>query len=176
MVVPWMGIAMKDFVAWCKPTAAARFVRFVSFDKPAPSPAGETKSYETSKFFSGSYTWPYYEALRMDEAVHELTLLATGIFGHGLPMQHGAPVRVIAPWKYGYKSPKSIQLIEFTKEQPGTFWNDLQPLEYGFLSNVEPEVPHPRWSQATERDLATNDRIKTYPYNGYGDRVGSLYV
>ena len=108
--------------------------------------------------------------------MHELSLLATGIYGHGLPMQHGAPVRLIVPWKYGYKSPKSLQVVEFTKDRPRTFWNDQAPSEYDFLSNVDPEVPHPRWSQATERDLATGDRIPTLPHNGYADLVAKLYA
>jgi len=174
MVVPWTGIPMRDFVAWCRPKSNAKFVRFVSFS--TADLTAEQKQHTPPGFAQAShYSWPYYEGLRMDEAVHPLAFLATGIYGHGLPMQHGAPVRVIVPWKYGYKSPKSIVRVEFTEQQPRTFWNDLTPSEYGFLSNVEPDVPHPRWSQATERDLATGDRIRTLPYNGYADAVASLY-
>ncbi len=166
MVVPWTGLPMADFVRWCKPKESARFVRFVSFLDPARA-EGQRKAKH--------YPWPYYEGLRMDEAMHPLAMLATGIFGHGLPMQHGAPLRVIVPWKYGFKSLKSFVRVEFTRKQPGTFWNDLQSKEYSFLSNVEPDVPHPRWSQSTERDIATGDRIPTLPFNGYGDQVAKLY-
>lgn len=165
MVVPWTGLPLAKLVEWCKPKATAKFVRFVSFHDPKRARGQRSLSYD----------WPYYEALRMDEATHPLSLLVTGIYGHGLPMQHGAPLRVIVPWKYGYKSPKSIVRIEFTTEEPPTFWNDAQPREYSFLSNVEPDVPHPRWSQATERDLTTGDRIPTLPYNGYADQVAKLY-
>ncbi len=166
MVVPWTGLPMAEFVKWCRPKAQARFVKFVSFLRPEQAP-GQRRG--------KNYPWPYYEGLRLDEAVHPLTLLVTGIFGHGLPAQHGAPLRVIVPWKYGYKSPKSFVRVEFTKEQPGTFWSDLQPREYPFLSNVEPDVPHPRWSQATEQDIATGDRFPTQPYNGYARDVADLY-
>lgn len=164
MVVPWTGLPMAAFVRWCKPKPTARFLAFTSFLKPKQAPGQKRKN----------YPWPYYEALRMDEAVHPLTLMVTGIFGHGLPAQHGAPIRVIAPWKYGYKSPKSIVKVEFTASQPHTFWEDLQPKEYPFLSNVDPEVPHPRWSQAVEHDVFTGDRFPTKLFNGY-DEVAALY-
>ena len=167
MVVPWTGLPMAKFVEWCRPTADARYVKFVSFLRPEQAP-GQRRA--------GNYSWPYYEGLRLDEAMHPLTLLVTGIFGHGLPVQHGAPLRVIVPWKYGYKSAKSFVRVEFTEEQPGTFWSDLQPLEYPFLSNVEPDVPHPRWSQATEEDIGTGDRFPTQPYNGYANEVARLYA
>lgn len=166
MTVPWTGLSMSAFVKWCKPKPAAKFVRFVSFLRPDQAP-GQKKAKQ--------YPWPYYEGLTLAEATNPLALLVTGIYGHGLPVQHGAPLRVIVPWKYGYKSPKSFVRVEFTAEQPGTFWSDLQPTEYPFTSNVDPEKPHPRWSQATERDIATGDRRPTLPYNGYGAEVASLY-
>ncbi len=174
MVVPWTGIPLADFVRWCRPKASARFVRFVTFGEKDLD--AEQRKHMPPGFEQAShYPWPYYEGLRMDEATNPLALLVTGIYGHGLPMQHGAPVRVIVPWKYGYKSPKSIVRVEFTSEQPHTFWNDLQPAEYGFLSNVEPAFPHPRWSQATETDIATGDKIPTLLYNGYAEYVAKLY-
>jgi len=173
MIVPWTGIPMADFVKWCKPKSEARFVRFTSFSRPKPG--AEPADYERRSFFSSDYPFPYYEGLRLEEAVNPLAMLVTGIYGHGLPMQHGACVRVIVPWKYGYKSPKSIARIEFLKQQPATFWSDLQPTEYPFESNVDPAKPHPRWSQATEWDVATRERYPTLPYNGYGDYVAKLY-
>jgi sulfoxide reductase catalytic subunit YedY len=121
------------------------------------------------------YPWPYYEGLTMEEAMNELTLMVTGIYGHELPKQHGAPLRLATPWKYGFKSIKGIVKIEFTREQPKTFWNDLAPNEYGFAANVNPNVPHPRWSQATERVIDTGERIPTLMYNGYGEYVANLY-
>ncbi len=174
MVVPWTGFPLKKFVEWCRPTASAKFVRFVSF---APSDLdADQKKHEPPGFKEAAYyPWPYYEGLRMDEATNELALLVTGIYGHGLPMQHGAPLRVTVPWKYGYKNPKSVVRVEFTAEQPRTFWNDVSPNEYGFLSNVEPDVPHPRWSQAHEWDITTKDTMPTLPYNGYGEFVAKLY-
>jgi len=167
MAVPWTGISMKAFVEMAKPLSAARFVRFVSFNRPKEAIGQREDTH---------YPWPYYEGLRLDEAVNELTLLTTGIYGKPLPPQHGAPVRIVTPWKYGYKSIKSIVRVEFVEDRPGTFWNDLQPREYDFLSNVDPAVPHPRWSQATERVLGTDERVPTLPYNGYGEWVAGLYA
>jgi len=167
MVVPWTGIPMKAFVAWCRPKPAAKYLRFVSFLRPDQAPGQKSAAH---------YPWPYYEGLRMDEATNELAMIVTGIFGHALPVQHGAPIRVIVPWKYGYKSAKSFVRVEFTERQPPTFWNDFAPKEYGFLSNVEPDVPHPRWSQAQEVDITTGERRPTLPYNGYGAQVGGLYA
>lgn len=166
MVVPWTGLAMGDFVRWCRPKPSARYVRFVSFLRPEQAPGQRRATW---------YPWPYYEALRMEEALHPMAFLATGIYGHGLPIQHGAPVRLVLPWKYGYKSAKSFVRVEFTAERPGTFWSDLQPAEYDFYSNVDPAVPHPRWSQETERDISTGERLPTLPFNGYGDAVAGLY-
>lgn len=165
MAVPWIGYSFSKLIEAVKPKPEAKYVRFVTFlDKSLP---GVQKAHW--------YPWPYYEGLRMDEALNELTLLCTGIYGHELPPQHGAPVRIIAPWKYGYKSPKSIVKIEFVAEQPPTFWNDLQPKEYGFLSNVEPHVPHPRWSQAMEYMIPDGEPRPTLLYNGYQEYVSNLY-
>ncbi len=166
MTVPWIGIPMKAFLDWADPRGDATHVRFVSFLDPKNAPGQQPGS--------GS-TWPYYEGLRLDEAANELALLAVGIYGHVLPPQHGAPIRVITPWKYGFKSAKSVVRIEFVKAQPKTFWNDAAPREYGFLANVEPDVPHPRWSQATETDIGTGERRPTLPYNGYGALVAGMY-
>ena len=121
------------------------------------------------------YPWPYFEGLRLDEARNELAFVATGIYGHGMPNQHGAPLRLVIPWKYGYKSIKSIVKIEFVEKQPTTFWETLQADEYPFESNVNPVVPHPRWSQATERMIGTSEVRPTLPYNGYGAYVAHLY-
>jgi len=166
MTVPWIGFPLANLIKLVEPLSSARFVRFVSFLRPDQAP--EQKN--------NYFPWPYYEALRMDEALNELTLIVTGMYGKPLPKQNGAPIRVITPWKYGYKSPKSIVKIEFVEQQPPTFWNDLAPREYSFLSNVEPSVPHPRWSQATERIVGTNERVRTLPYNGYAEFVADLYA
>ncbi len=167
MVVPWVGFQLKKLIDEVQPTSNAKYVRMVTFDRPEQAVGQKTQSW---------YPWPYYEGLTMAEATNELTLLATGIYGHALPKQHGAPIRLITPWKYGYKSIKSIVKIEFVKKQPKTFWNDLAPNEYGFTSNVNPQVPHPRWSQATERVIDTGQRIPTLPYNGYEEFVAELYA
>jgi len=166
MVVPWTGFPLRALLARVEPTSHARFVRFVTAEDEAQMPGIADQPW---------YPWPYREALRLDEANHELTLLATGIYGHPLPGQHGAPIRLVTPWKYGFKSIKSIVRIEVTREQPETFWNGLQPSEYGFYGNVDPAVPHPRWSQATERMIDTGARVPTEPYNGYGELVASMY-
>ena len=166
MVVPWIGFPFQKFVEFCRPLLSAKYVRFISFYQPQEA-VGQREN---------GYPWPYYEGLRLDEATNELALMTTGIYGKPLPKQHGAPVRLIVPWKYGQKSPKSIVKIEYVSEQPRTFWNDLGPDEYSFLSNVDPGVPHPRWSQATERDIGTGLRIPTLKYNGYAEFVESLYA
>lgn len=165
MVVPWSGFAMKALIDLARPTSKAKYVRMLTFLRPGEAP-GQRQSW---------YPWPYYEGLTMQEAVHELTFLATGIYGHALPKQHGAPLRLVVPWKYGFKSIKSIVSIEFVSKQPKTFWNDLAAHEYDFQANVNPTVPHPRWSQATERDIGTGERIPTQVYNGYGELVAPLY-
>jgi len=166
MVVPWVGFPLRELIERVEPTSDAKYIRFISFLRPEQAIGQKTQSW---------YPWPYYEALTLAEAMNELTLVVTGIYGHALPKQHGAPIRIITPWKYGYKSPKSIVKIEFVREQPATFWNDLAPNEYGFFSNVNPEVPHPRWSQATERIIGTDKRVPTLLYNGYEEYVGDLY-
>lgn len=166
MQVPWTGYPLRKLLELAQPLSKARYVRFVSFHDPENLPGQKLMQ---------RYPWPYYEALRLDEAYHELTLVAVGIYGHALPMQHGAPWRLVTPWKYGYKSPKSIVRIELTEEQPPTFWNDLQPPEYGFFSNVDPSKPHPRWSQEVEEDIGTLEKRATLLYNGYAQEVAGLY-
>ena len=167
MTVPWVGFPLKKFIEWAEPTGEANYVRFQTVYRPEEMPGQKRQSW---------YSWPYYEGLTMEEAMNDLTLLAVGMYGKTLPNQNGAPVRVITPWKYGYKSIKSIVLMEFVKEQPATFWNDMQPDEYGFYSNVNPNKPHPRWSQAEERLIASGDTVDTKLYNGYGEWVGGLYA
>ena len=165
MTVPWTGFPLAALLDRVEPYAGADYVRFVSFLRPEEAPGQQS-----------SFPWPYREGLRMDEARHELTFLATGIYGHPLPVQHGAPIRLVVPWKYGFKSIKSIARIELVASQPRTFWNDVTPREYPFVSNVDPSVPHPRWSQATERLLGlTEVHRPTLLYNGYAPEVAHLY-
>lgn len=166
MAVPWTGFPMAELIKRVQPLSAAKYVRFTAFLKPDEAP-------NQSPAFG---PWPYTEGLTMAEAMNELTLLATGIYGHPLPKQHGAPMRLVVPWKYGFKSIKSIVKIEFSAEQPRTFWHSNRPQEYDFFANVDPSVPHPRWSQATERLIDTGERRKTLPYNGYGEWVSGLYA
>jgi sulfoxide reductase catalytic subunit YedY len=166
MTVPWTGMPFKALIDYVQPTSSAKYVRLITFNRPEQAPGIKTQPW---------YPWPYFEGLTMAEATNELTLLATGIYGHALPKQHGAPIRLITPWKYGYKSIKSIVKIEFTKKQPPTFWNKLAPDEYDFWANVNPEVPHPRWSQATERLIDTGESVPTKKFNGYGEYVAHLY-
>ena len=165
MVVPWSGFAFKKLIDMVQPTSKAKYVRMVSFLRPSQAPGQKQRH----------YPWPYFEGLTLAEAANELTFLATGIYGHALPAQHGAPIRLVTPWKYGFKSIKSIVLIEFTRTQPRTFWSDLVPDEYDFWANVNPKIPHPRWSQATERDIGTGKRIPTRMFNGYEAYVAHLY-
>ncbi len=167
MIVPWTGFPLSKLIEAARPKAGAKFVRFFTFNRPAEAPGMAQMP---------RYPWPYFEGLRMDEAMHPLTLLATGIYGKPLPRQHGAPVRLVVPWKYGFKSIKSIVKIEFVEAQPTSFWETLAPDEYPFEANVNPKVPHPRWSQAFERLIDTDDRVRTQPFNGYGDSVGRLYA
>lgn len=167
MTVPWTGFPLKKLIERCKPTSKAKFVRFVSASKPKQMPGIGAAPW---------YPWPYFEGLRMDEAMNDLGFVATGMYGEPLPKQNGAPLRMVLPWKYGYKGAKAIVEIDFTSKQPPTFWNELQPAEYSFLSNVNPNVPHPRWSQASERLIGQNDRrVPTLMFNGYADMVGDLY-
>lgn len=167
VVVPWVGFPLAEFVKWAKPTSRARFLRMVTFLKPNEAVGQRTQDW---------YPWPYFEGLTMAEATNELAMLVVGSYGHQLPNQNGAPIRLITPWKYGFKSIKSIVQFEFTRNRPRTFWNQLAPTEYDFYANVNPKVPHPRWSQATERDMATGKRIPTRPFNGYAEYVAHLYA
>src|SRR5262245_12240079 len=169
VAVPWTGFPLVALVKKAEPLSDARFVRFVSFLRPSEAP-GQNQT---------NYPWPYHEALTMAEATHELAFVATGLYGKPLPKQNGAPIRLAVPWKYGFKSAKSIVRIEFVRERPATFWNTVLPLEYDFTANVDPSVPHPSWSQASEKFLgAWNQDAEERPtllLNGYADRVGGLY-
>lgn len=175
MVVPWIGFPMRSLIEDVEPTSAAKFVRFTSYydSQVTPGPAWE---------FALNLPWPYVEGLRIEEMANELAFFAVGIYGRTLPKQHGAPIRMVLPWKYGFKGAKSIVKVEFLAEQPDTYWNVVSPNEYKFEANVEPEVPHPRWSQATEKIVGTNtnpfdwERQPTVIYNGYGDYVADLYT
>lgn len=166
MVVPWIGFPLSKLLDRVEPLGSARYVRMVSLADEETMPNIRVLDH---------YPWPYFEALTMEEARNELTMLAVGIYGHALPNQHGAPLRLVVPWKYGFKNIKSIVRIELTEEKPPTFWNTLYPDEYGFHANVDPDVPHPRWSQATERMIPTKEPRKTERYNGYGAQVAHLY-
>lgn len=165
MTVPWTGFPMKKFLEWVAPTKDARYVQMFTAYRPDEMPDAVRTGYE----------FPYYEALSLAEAGNELSLLAHGLYGKELPRQNGAPLRLVTPWKYGLKSIKSVVKFEFTKEKPPTFWNNAQPKEYSWHSNVEPNVPHPRWSQAEERLIPGGEKVKTLPYNGYADLVAKLY-
>ena len=166
MAVPWTGFPLKALVDLARPLSGAKYLRLVSFYRLDEAPGQKWQPW---------YSWPYYEGLSMAEATNELTLIATGIYGHELPKQHGAPLRLVTPWKYGFKSIKSIVLIDFVAAQPPTFWNTANPGEYDFVANVDPGVPHPRWSQASEELIGTNERVPTQLYNGYGEYVEKLY-
>lgn len=171
MVIPWTGFALKDLLARFEPTSKAKYVAFESIYDPENLSGQKTNT-------SGLH-WPYVEGLRMDEAMHPLTILATGLYGKTLPNQNGAPLRLVVPWKYGFKSIKSIVKIRLQEEQPKTTWNVSAPSEYGFYANVNPDVDHPRWSQATERRLPSSllkpNRISTQMFNGYAEQVAALY-
>lgn len=174
MVVPWVGFPMRLLLEAAEPTSEATFVRFTSYydRQVTPGPGG---------FQTRSLPWPYTEGLRIEEMANDLAFFATGIYGQTLPKQHGAPIRMVVPWKYGFKGAKSVVKIEFVKEKPATYWNTLIPNEYKFESNVEPDVPHPRWTQAEEKLLGAGpdfsvDIVPTLPYNGYGDYVAQLYT
>jgi sulfoxide reductase catalytic subunit YedY len=166
MAVPWTGFPLAELIRKVEPLPDAKYVRFVTFQRPA----------EAHRQKNRFEPWPYTEGLALPEATNELAFLATGIYGHPLLKQHGAPVRLVVPWKYGFKSAKSIERIEFTSEKPATFWNTLMPRAYDFEANVNPDKPHPGWSQATERMLGTGERRPTQLYNGYGEWVGKLYA
>jgi sulfoxide reductase catalytic subunit YedY len=166
MVIPWQGFPLRDFINWVRPTSRARFVEFTTVLAPAQMP-GQRRSV---------LPWPYVEALRMDEAMHPLAILATGLYNRPLPNQNGAPLRLVVPWKYGFKSGKALVKIRFTTEMPATTWNIAAPDEYGFYANVNPDVDHPRWSQARERRIGEFLRRPTQMFNGYGEQVASLYA
>lgn len=166
MVVPWLGYSLSELLKLVQPTSKAKYVAFQTLADPKQMPGVR----------SPVLKWPYAEGLRIDEAMHPLCLLGLGIYGELLPKQNGAPVRLIVPWKYGFKSIKSIVRIRLVEAMPPTAWNLSQPSEYGFYSNVNPEVDHPRWSQATERRLGELRRRKTLPFNGYAAEVAKLYA
>jgi sulfoxide reductase catalytic subunit YedY len=172
MVVPWLGFPMQSLIAEVDPLPSAQFVRFTSFYDP--------KITISPRWLLGNVPWPYTEGLRLAEMANDLAFFAVGIYGHTLPKQNGAPIRMVLPWKYGFKGAKAIVKIEFLDRQPATFWNTLVPSEYDFEANVNPTKPHPRWSQATERLLGTGTEFSwqkrpTLPYNGYGEYVAGLY-
>jgi sulfoxide reductase catalytic subunit YedY len=166
MVIPWLGFPLAELIQRVEPTASAKFVEFTTLLDPQQMPGQRDPILR----------WPYVEGLRMDEAMHPLTLLAVGLYGKVLPNQNGAPLRLVVPWKYGFKGIKSIVKIRFTEQQPRTTWALAAPHEYGFYANVNPAVDHPRWSQATERRVGDFTRRKTLPFNGYAEDVASLYA
>jgi len=169
MVIPWVGFPLADLLKRVKPLSSAKFVKFTSVYQPDTMP---------KQRINAMLDWPYVEALRIDEAVHPLTILAVGMYGDVLPKQNGAPLRLVVPWKYGFKSIKAVVKIELLKRAPMTTWNAFAPMEYGFYANVNPAVPHPRWSQFSERRLGSGfftPRRPTELFNGYADQVASLY-
>ena len=171
MVVPWMGYSLADLLAKFRPTSKAKYVQFFTLE--------DKKQMRGQRSFTSSIDWPYVEGLRMDEAMNPLTLMAVGLYGKVMPNQNGAPIRLVVPWKYGFKSIKSIVHIRLTEKQPTTTWEKLAPQEYGFYANVNPQVDHPRWSQKTERRLPSGlfspNRMDTMMFNGYGEQVAHLY-
>lgn len=166
MVIPWRGFPLRDLINRVEPTGEAKYVEFQTLLDPEQMPGQRSR---------WSLDWPYVEGLRMDEAMHPLTLLATGVYGRDLPNQNGAPIRLVVPWKYGFKGAKAIVRIRFTEEQPLNSWQKANPREYGFYSNVNPNVDHPRWSQARERRIGEFRRRETLMFNGYADQVAHLY-
>ena len=170
MVIPWVGYSLSALIKRVEPQGSARYVEFVTLADPKQMPGLRSRVLD----------WPYTEALRLDEALHPLTLLAFGMYGEVLPKQNGAPVRLVVPWKYGFKSAKSIVKIRFIEQEPRTAWNKAAANEYGFYSNVNPDVDHPRWSQATERRIGEDGlfakKRKTLLFNGYEAQVGQLYA
>jgi methionine sulfoxide reductase catalytic subunit len=165
MVIPWTGFTLSSLLKEVEPTSDAKYVRFETIYRPEEMPGQD----------SPFYPWPYQEGLRLDEAMHDLTILATGLYGQPMPNPNGAPIRLVVPWKYGFKSIKSIVKIELVAEQPSTLWSMVGPNEYGFYSNVNPERSHPRWSQASERRIGELSRRPTLMFNGYAEQVASLY-
>ncbi|SEQ92043.1 sulfoxide reductase catalytic subunit YedY [Faunimonas pinastri] len=172
MVIPWIGFPLAELLNKVEPNGSAKYVAFETLQRPSEMPG--------QKGFLPVLDWPYVEGLRLDEAMHPLAILAVGLYGETLPNQNGAPIRLVVPWKYGFKGIKSIVRISLVDKQPPTSWNRQAANEYGFYANVNPEVDHPRWSQATERRIGESSffgagRHKTLPFNGYGDQVASLY-
>jgi sulfoxide reductase catalytic subunit YedY len=165
MVIPWVGLPLAALLKEVQPTSAGKYVEFTTLLAPEQMPGQRT----------GSLDWPYVEGLRIDEAMHPLSILAVGLYGKPLPKQNGAPIRLVVPWKYGFKSIKSIVKIRLVDKQPISSWMRANPTEYGFYSNVNPEVDHPRWSQASERRIGEFLKRKTLMFNGYADEVASLY-
>ena len=170
MVIPWIGFPLSALLKQVEPMGKAKFVEFTTLKDPEQFPG------QRPSFWGTTIEWPYVEGLRLDEAMHPLTLLTVGMYGQVLPNQNGAPIRIVVPWKYGFKSAKSLVRIRLTEEQPKTAWEKAAPQEYGFYSNVNPTVDHPRWSQATERRIGEFMRRKTRMFNGYADQVASLYT
>jgi sulfoxide reductase catalytic subunit YedY len=166
MVVPWIGFPLAELIKRVEPTGNAKFIEFISLYDPEQMPGQRTSV----------LTWPYREGLRMDEAMHPLTLLTVGLYGEVLPNQNGAPIRIVVPWKYGFKSAKSIVKIRFVETQPISSWTEANPAEYGFYSNVNPDANHMRWSQAKERRIGDFFKRNTLPFNGYADQVAHLYA
>jgi sulfoxide reductase catalytic subunit YedY len=166
MVIPWLGFPLAQLLSEVEPTSKARYVRFETLYDPDQMPGQKNRS----------FPWPYVEGLRMDEAMHNLTILATGIYGQPLLPQTGAPIRLVVPWKYGFKSIKSIVKIDLVEEMPISLWMAQAPNEYGFYANVNPSVPHPRWSQSTERRIGETGRRETLLFNGYEEEVAHLYA
>jgi sulfoxide reductase catalytic subunit YedY len=166
MVIPWLGFPLKDLVSRLEPTGKAKYIELTTLNDPEQMPGQR----------DDVLAWPYVEGLRLDEAMHPLALMAVGMYGNLLPNQNGAPLRLVVPWKYGFKGVKSIVKIRFTENQPVNTWQKAAPREYGFYANVNPEVNHPRWSQATERRIGDLLRRPTLPFNGYADQVASLYT
>ncbi len=165
MVIPWLGFPLRKLLEEAEPTSEAKYVRFETLYDPEQYP-GQNR---------GPYDWPYVEGLRLDEAMNDLTLLSTGLYGRSLPNQNGAPIRLVVPWKYGFKSIKAIVKIDLVAEQPTSLWMAAAPNEYGFYANVNPEVDHPRWSQSSERRIGESGRIDTLMFNGYEEEVADLY-
>jgi sulfoxide reductase catalytic subunit YedY len=166
MVIPWLGFPLGELIKRVEPTSRAKYVAFTTLVDPEQMPGQKRQVLD----------WPYVEGLRLDEAQHPLTLMAVGLYGKALPNQNGAPLRLVVPWKYGFKGIKSIVRISLTEQQPPTTWNLATPNEYGFYANVNPAVDHPRWSQATERRIGDLSRRPTLPFNGYAEQVASLYA
>ncbi len=166
MVIPWNGFTLASLLKEVEPTSDAKYVRFETLLDESQMPGANNKL----------YPWPYQEGLRLDEAYNDLTLLATGLYGEALPSQNGAPIRLVVPWKYGFKSIKSIVKIELTDEQPATMWETIAPNEYGFYANVNPNVDHPRWSQSSERRIGELKRRETLMFNGYAEEVAHMYA